>query len=90
MEGLDQQLPFALFEVDVTDRPEGDPSTGIEGVDHAIGGIAALELILEHPEHLCGNVVEFELRVIAQPAFAMNVFDVLAPKIQFEQFPLEW
>ena len=53
MEGLDQQLPFSCFDMDETDCSKRHSATGIERVDHFVWGDARLQLVLQHPEHLC-------------------------------------
>lgn len=57
MKRLDQQLPFSRFDMDETDCSKRHPATGIERVDHFVGGDTRLQLILQHPEHLCRKLL---------------------------------
>ena len=88
MEGLDGQLPFAGFHVDEADSAEGDTAAGVEGVDHFVAGPAALQLVLQHPEHIGGDVFQFKARGVLQPSFSVEFFSVFASQIEGEQSPL--
>ena len=78
VEGLDQQLPFSGLHVHEADGTKGNPSAGVECVDQFVLGRAVLELILQHPEHLCGDLFELKFRAVSQAPFALNLLDVSA------------
>lgn len=88
MERLHEKLAFTLLQVDVADGSEGNAATGVKGMDHAIGRAAALELVLKHPKHVCRDVVQFELGMVAQSTFPLQFFDVLASQVELKQFAL--
>ncbi len=88
MEGLDGQLPFAGFDVDEADGAERDTAAGIEGVDHFIAGAAALQLVLQHPEHISGDMFQFKARSVLQSSFSVELFSVFSSQIEGEQSPL--
>jgi len=85
MEGLDGQLAFAGFDVDEADRAERDTAAGVERVDHFVAGSAALQLVLQHPEHIGGDMLEFEARGVLQPSFSVEFFRVFSSQIEGEQ-----
>jgi len=88
MEGLDSQLAFTGLDVDEADRAEGDTAAGVERMNHFVAGTAALELVLQHPEHIGGNVLEFEARGVFQPPFTVEFFGIFSSQIEGEQSPL--
>lgn len=88
VEGLDGQLAFAGLDMDEADGAEGDTAAGIERMNHFVAGTAALELVLQHPEHIRGNVLEFEARGVFQPPFTVELFGIFSSQIEGEQTSL--
>lgn len=88
MEGLDLELPFPLFDMNVADRAKRNAATGIEGMDHSFGGWTVLQLVLQHPKHIGGDVIQFELGMVLHPPLPLDFFDVFASQVHFEQFAL--
>ena len=88
MKCLDEQLAFPLFEVHLAQGSEGNAAAGVKRVDHPLGGRTILKLGLQHPKHIGGNSIQFELRGVSQPALSLDFLDVLASQVHLEQLAL--
>jgi len=79
MESLDQHLSFARLDVHKTDRTKRKPPARVERMHQLVLRRTRRKLIVQHPKHLCRNLLELKLRTVLQAPFALNLLDVTPP-----------
>ena len=79
MKRLDQQLLVQLFHMHKANSTESDAATGIERMNQFVFALARLQLIVHHPKHVRTDMFEFELCMVANPEFAIDVLSPLCP-----------
>ena len=72
------RLAAAAFDVDVAQRAQGHPSTGVETVQHALSQAVLGQLLLESPEDLRLDRFELEADLVADAAAALDAVAPLA------------
>ncbi len=70
---LDQHRPLAEFDVDVAERAEGHPPTGVEAMDQTFSWRFA-QLVLYHPEHVGRDRFQLKMCFVAGADFAFPPF----------------
>ena len=78
MKSLDEQLAFAFLDVHKAHSTKCDSSARIKGMNQFIFALAGLQLVVQHPEHVCRNVFEFKLCVIGYALLTIDLFNVLS------------
>lgn len=81
MERLDEQLAFSLFDVDKADGSKCDTSTRVKGMNQFVFALARLQLVVQHPEHVGRDMLQFKLGVVGHALLAIDLFDILALEI---------
>lgn len=46
------------------DGSKGHPTAGVKGMEQMVLGCARVELILEHPEHLCRDLLKLQFGTV--------------------------
>lgn len=90
MECFDGELAFAFFDVKEADGTESDAAAGIECLHQFVIALRRLQLIVHHPKHVGGDAFEFELGVIRNATFAVELLVAFASQIQSQHSATLW
>lgn len=80
VEGLNEHLVFAFFDMEIADRAVGDATAGIEGLKKLLVALGSLQLGLYHPKHIGRHRFPFAFRGVTNDGVSIDFLVELRPK----------